>query len=138
MGERWRISAEVAGGLGPQTVMDRSVHPPRVEVLHYVFEDWLGDDIVETFPCYLVTRRLADALIDAGLVGLVFDRAKVSRSEECMAMNPDLILPEFVWLRLVEDESCDLSSRGGKLVVSRRALDVLKRFVLRQAEVTRV
>ena len=31
------IQPEVAGGLGKNTVMDRSVHPPIVSRLHYEF-----------------------------------------------------------------------------------------------------
>lgn len=36
------------------TIMEATVHPPRVERLHYEFEDWLGDDLVESFPSFLV------------------------------------------------------------------------------------
>jgi len=43
------IEPEVACGLGEKTQMDSSVHPPIVSKLHFVFEDWLGDDIIKPF-----------------------------------------------------------------------------------------
>lgn len=35
------IEPEVAGGLGENTVIDQSVHPPKIARLHYNFEGWL-------------------------------------------------------------------------------------------------
>lgn len=50
------LDPEVAGGLGTQTEIDSSVHPPLVKRLHYELDAWMGDDLVQTFPCYLVTN----------------------------------------------------------------------------------
>jgi hypothetical protein len=63
----YTLEPEVAGGLGDGTVIDTTVHPPHVERLHYEFEDWLGDDLVESFPCFLVSKPLAARLTAAGL-----------------------------------------------------------------------
>ena len=52
------LEPEVAGGFGEQTILDNSTHPPDVKWLHYVLDGWLGDDILESFPCYIVTERL--------------------------------------------------------------------------------
>jgi hypothetical protein len=46
----YAIEPEVAGELGEGTVMDTSVHPPRVSAVEYVITDWLGDDIIESYP----------------------------------------------------------------------------------------
>ena len=54
----YTLRAEVAGGLGPQSVLDSSTNPPVVSVLHYDFVSWLGDDIVASFPCSIVTSVL--------------------------------------------------------------------------------
>jgi hypothetical protein len=61
-GERWVLCPEVAAELGGNTVMDAFAHPPKVSRLHLRFMGWLGDDLLETFPCFLVTSRLAKAL----------------------------------------------------------------------------
>ena len=41
------VEPEVAGGVGPHTVMDRRAHPPVVTKLHYEFEVWLGDELLK-------------------------------------------------------------------------------------------
>jgi hypothetical protein len=61
------LEPEVPGGVGPNTRMDTGVHPPRVSHLHYVFEGWLGDELVESFPCWMVTESLAARIADAKL-----------------------------------------------------------------------
>ncbi|APF85630.1 hypothetical protein HI806_01945 [Ralstonia solanacearum] len=51
------LEPEVAGALGENTVLDASTHPPRVEKLHFEFSGWLGDAILESFPCVIATLR---------------------------------------------------------------------------------
>ena len=53
----YAIEPEVAGGLGPNTVMNRTLHPPAVSKLHYNLDGWLGDVLLETFPALLLPRR---------------------------------------------------------------------------------
>ena len=57
----WLVSPEVAGELGDGTVMDTAVHPPWVSRLHHRFQGWLGDDLLECFPCFLTTARIEHA-----------------------------------------------------------------------------
>ena len=73
------LGPEVAGGWGVETVADTTRHPPVVYKLHYEFQGWLGDDVVETFPAILVTRRLADAFEQERLTGADFDRGEGHR-----------------------------------------------------------
>jgi hypothetical protein len=54
--EYFQIAPEVAGGWGRNTVMDRSIHPPHVTKLHFEFDGWLGDVLLESFPCYIITK----------------------------------------------------------------------------------
>jgi hypothetical protein len=93
------LEPEVAGGLGEHTVMDTSVHPPVVSKLHYEFEGWLGDDLLESFPCYIVTARLKEGLEQAQATGCTFGDVEVSRSDSFKGIYPDRKLPEFYWLR---------------------------------------
>jgi hypothetical protein len=64
---------EVAGELGDLTLMDTSVHPPIVHRLHYVISSWSGDDIVEGFPCFMVSQQLASAIAAEELSGATLD-----------------------------------------------------------------
>jgi hypothetical protein len=47
----------VAGGYGEDAILDTSVCPERVERLHYEFDGWLGDDLLESFPVFIITER---------------------------------------------------------------------------------
>jgi hypothetical protein len=136
-GERWVLCPEVAAELGDNTVMDVSVHPPKVSHLHLRFIGWLGDELLETFPCFLVSSRLARALEEARLSGFSLGDVEVSVSPEFQERQPGCVLPEFRWLKLTGDNrhadfglSADL-----RLEVSSRALEVLRRFNIADTDV---
>ncbi|MFB9981270.1 hypothetical protein ACFSQQ_19355 [Mesorhizobium kowhaii] len=75
------IKPHVAGGLGENTVLDTSVHPPIVSKLHYQVEGWFGSALVTTFPCFLVTEEAKSALLKMSFSGAVFADAEVTTSE---------------------------------------------------------
>jgi len=93
------LDPEVAGGLGRHTVMDVSVHPPIVTKLNYEFEGWLGDVILESFPCFIVTTEAKQALTRLSATGVAFDKVEVTTSHMFRELQPDLKLPPFVWLK---------------------------------------
>jgi len=131
------ITPEVAGGLGPQTQMDTSVHPPVVSRLHYAFDGWLGDDLLEGFPCFIATRRLTESLLSAGLTGFSVADVEVTRSELFTDIYGDRQLPEFRWLQisgLAGDHDFGQSSSG--LVVSDRCLRLIQTFTARHLDVS--
>lgn len=122
------IEPEVAGGLGPETVMDSSVHPPVVKQLHYEFSGWLGDDVLEAFPSFIVTDRCRQDLETQGLSGFEFGLVKVTTSETFQELYPDRELPGFHWLKVsgrVGEDDFGLAE-DHRLVVSERALDRLR------------
>jgi hypothetical protein len=132
------LQPEVAGGLGSRTNLDRSVHPPRVSRLHYEFEGWLGDDLLESFPCYIITPRVADALAMSALSGFALVNVEVSRSEEFEDFHGDLQLPAFRWLQItgiLDKDDFGFAKEG--LVVSERAHELLSAFKLHQCEIQR-
>lgn len=116
--------------------MDTGVHPPRVSVVHYVLTDWLGDDIIESFPCYLVTPRLATALESSGLTGFRFDAARVTISEEA-ADRGITEKPDFRWLVITgrpgDDDFGVLAN--GQAVVSDEALQALQQYTLNNCDI---
>ncbi len=136
----WRISPEVAGSLADSTELDMSTHPPRVTRLHHRFDGWLGDHLIECFPCFLVTDRLAKSLTGSGLTGFELDDVEVSKSPEFEEMYPDRQLPEFRWLKVkaVQPEDADFRlTLDHRLEVSEPALAVLRKANLEHAEVER-
>ncbi len=133
------LRPEVAGGLGPQSELDASTYPPRVNRLHYEFSGWLGDDIVESFPTFIVTIPLSDAMSLSRLSGVRFDDLVVTKDPQFEQFFPEVAssLPEWRWLRLAGTPHVDdlWQDETGRLVVSDRALEVFRRFRITNAEV---
>ncbi|MFC7625156.1 hypothetical protein [Microlunatus sp. GCM10028923] len=123
------LEPEVAGGLGDNTIMDTSVHPPRVEQLHYEIDyGWLGDELLESYPCYIVTQNLASSLATSGLGRFELDEAEVSLTPEAQEEHEGKEIPRFQWLRvtgIAGQDDLGVTSKG-QLVVSERALQVLQ------------
>lgn len=122
------VEPEVAGGPGDHTVMDVSVHPPAVTKLHYEFQGWLGDVLVESFPCFIVTEEAKRVLLEIGFSGATFADVEVTTSELFEEMQPELELPPFVWLKVDGQAGHDDFGLppNHRLVVSERVLDALK------------
>lgn len=132
----YAIEPEVAGELGEGTNMDTSVHPPRVTAVHYVITDWLGDDIIESFPYYLVTPRLAADLEASGLTGFRLGAARVTLSEEAADFGITEV-PDFRWLMISgrpgEDDFGTLDN--GQAIISEGALQALQARTLDNCEI---
>lgn len=134
-GKYFTLRPEVAGGLGSQTVMDRSTHPPVVSQLHYELEDWLGDCLVQSFPCFLVLRSTAARLTAEAYSGFRLSAALVTTSDLYQEINPEGTAPELDWLIIYGQPGRDdfgLTS-DNHLVVSSRVLDLLRAAGLTQS-----
>jgi hypothetical protein len=138
-GSEYTLRAEVAGALGPQSVLDTSTNPPVVSRLHYDFVSWLGDDILASFPCTIVTEALAKAIADEGLVGAEMDDVIVTKNPHFERFFEDTaaVLPEWRWLRPTGEphESDFWQDDQGILIVSERALNLLRKFSLENCRI---
>lgn len=121
------VEPEVAGGLGENTVLDRSTHPPVVIRLHYYFGGRPKGVLLETFPCFIVTEAARQALQKSGATGARFDTVEVTRSPVFDELHPGAQLPPFVWLRPEGEPGRDdiATTEDGRLVVSARVLELL-------------
>jgi hypothetical protein len=125
----FQLKPEVAGGFGQDTVIDRSGRFPEVKRLHYVFEDWFGDDMVASFPCLIITDRLKDLLRKADLTGYKLDHVTVSKSDLYQDIHPNgAPLPRFHWFKVIGRAGIDDFglAPNHRLVVSERALRILQ------------
>jgi hypothetical protein len=133
----YTVEPEVAGGWGENTVADVTVHPPRVSRLHYRFDGWLGDVVVESSPCYIVTEEARRNIEDIRATGVRFDQAEITTSEEFEETHPGLRLPKFVWMKIDglagKDDFGIAPAPDFRLVVSQRILDMLNRLGLAHA-----
>lgn len=129
------IEPEVAGGLGEQTVMDESTQPPRVSKLDYCFEGWLGDALLESFPCFIVTEAAKRELQKLGATGARFDVVEITKTDEFDELNPGMQLPRFAWLRPEGEPGRDdiATAEDGRLVVSARVLGLLEKMGISNA-----
>ena len=123
------IEPEVSGELGSLTEMDTSIHPPVVSRLEYRVCGWLGDALLECFPCFIGTVALIDDLVALNCNGFDVAEMLVTESEELRELQPNLDLPEFRWIQVTgtacrNDFGLDISHQ---LVVSERVLSALKR-----------
>jgi hypothetical protein len=120
----------VAGGWGKNTVFTRTPgRPTVVHKLHYHFDGWLGDELLESTPCYIVSERLASEIERAQLTGVTFDEVEITTSEQFTVLYPNRQLPKFVWLKVGGKPGQDDFgvTSGLELVVSNRALELLER-----------
>jgi hypothetical protein len=134
------VEPELAGGLGKHTVMDRSTHPPRVDRLHYDFDGWPDDVLLESFPCFIVTESARSGIEAAQLTGVRFDQVEVTASEDFKERHPNRQLPPFLWMR-VEGKARQNdfgTAPDGILVVSGKALGVLQSLGIDHAVVREV
>jgi hypothetical protein len=133
--KQFYVEPEVAGGLGGNTEMDRSVRPPAVTRLHYVLDGWLGDVLLETYPCFIVTEKARQGLEEAGVSGVDFDDVEVTTSDQFRDLHPSWQLPKFYWLKISGKTTQDdfRTAPEGRMIVSERALEVLRRLGIANA-----
>jgi len=131
------LEPEVAGGWGKGTVANTSVHPPIVEKLEYEFSGWLGDELLESFPCFIVSDRLASELKNSHLTGYRLASLVVSKSSEFRDLEVNASLPGFQWLQVVGATAVNdfWQNSQHQLVVSESALSVLKRGSLNACQI---
>ena len=133
-----QIEPEVSGVLGPRTVLDTGVFPPAIRHLHFEFEGWLGDCLLESFPAYVLTLACSQRCLGLGLSGCSFHELDVSIGPSFHEAYSGPPLPSFVRAQFTgrageADFGLDAAHH---LVVSRRALDLLHACGLKEAVVT--
>ena len=133
----FNIEPEVAGGLGDRSEVRHVDGRLQVDRLHYEFHGWLGDCLVESTPCFIVTKDAASALLRVAATGIRFQAVEVSRSREFEELQPECELPAFSWLVVDGQAGRDDFGMDAELVlvVSEPALRVLRQVGLRHASV---
>lgn len=137
----YQLEPEVAGGWGEDTVADTTMQPPRVLQLDYCFDGWLGDDLLESFPVWIVTEKLAFLLQGSSLTGFTLDKMKTSYSEEFIDIyGRERVrqMPHFQWLKISGQAGVDDFgvSAEHRLVVSDTALELLHQVQIAHSSVS--
>ena len=76
-----KIEPEVIVGLGEDTKINKSNYPPIVNYLHINLEDWLGDDLMENFPVFIITEYLKSSLETTRFSGYTIKDLKLTFDE---------------------------------------------------------
>lgn len=139
----YKLAPEVAGHLGPETIIDRSQRPQLVRAVHYEFDGWPEDDLIESFPCFLVTVAMQGRIEAAKASGCSFGPTKITVSEqfeELEEFHEPRTLPAFQWMIVHGTPGRDDLglSADGSLIVSERVLRVLKAGRLDHCDVVAV
>jgi len=131
------LEPEVAGGLGPRTVMGASTHPPVVSKLHYQLDGWLGDELLESFPCFVVTENMRTLIETCEPTGCSFDVVELSVSEQFMELYGNRIIPNFWWLKINGKAGHDDFgiSNQNELVVSERVVRIMREAQLDNCDI---
>lgn len=136
MKKYYLLSPEVAGQLGENTVFDYSATPAIVKKLHYEFDGWLGDDLLESTPCFICSDRLSNILKDYELSGYQLDTCEISKSDLFSDLYPEKELPIFYWLKIVGQDEDDFKlSSNGSLIVSEEVLHVFQKVNINHCDV---
>jgi hypothetical protein len=130
-----RIDPLVAGEKGRGTIMDTNCIPWSVKKLEYVFDGWLGDHLVQSFPSFIITVEAANDLNQHNCTGYELDEVTTLKSEQFEEFESNVTLPEFKWLKIVGRARVDDFGLDpdGMLVISRRAYALVKAHGLQHA-----
>jgi hypothetical protein len=131
------IEPEVSGGWGDNTIVNTDSRPPVVSKLHYEFDGWLGDVLLESFPVFILTEQARKKIGSLDPTGVSFHEVEITTSEQFEELFPDLQLPAFVWLRPTGSAGRDDFGVAAdrRLVVSERVLSILKVLGLAHADI---
>jgi len=146
------LEPEVAGGHGENTIYGTNSEASisisnKVKFLHYEFDGWLGDDLIESTPCFIVTTFLVEKLVNNQITDFEIDECLVSTSEQFRDIYPDKALPIFK--RLIPKGSIEVEndkyknwsghhiciSQIGDLVVTEKILDILKQCLIEHCDI---
>ncbi len=152
--ELFCLEPEVSGGHGEKTIygteedIAKEGVNGKVKFLHYEFEGWLGDDILESTPAFIVSNTLKAALEKSELEDYKLEKCLITTSDEFKELYPDRELPafsRFIPLGTIELEGENfknwsghhfcLSSKG-ELIVTQKALDFFKNFSIDNCDIT--
>ena len=75
------LEPEVAGGIGRKSkILYENSKIKEVTFLDYEFESWLGDDILTTHPCFIISESLYDIIKVSDLKGFHLQKIGISFS----------------------------------------------------------
>ena len=133
------LEPEVSGELGKKTIINTDKWPPVVFHLHFIFKGWMGDDLIECFPVFMITEVLKMNLDKSNLSGFQIENCEVDISDEMKLLQPDITPPIIFWLKVSGEENKDdfFIDNKNKLCISEKAFTLLTNFHLNYCEISK-
>ena len=143
----YALEPEVPGQLDKNTSIKPSNEGPYAQYVEHLgirIGGWMGDDLMEIYPCFIVTSILLDALAVSALSGFEIDTVDVSLDKQLL-MFPDMAaswpIPKLYWLKITgkagkDDFGLSPADAPVMLIVSGHSLNLLQSFHLESCEVS--
>ena len=82
--EMFRLKPEVAGEIGENSKIkyERGIIN-EVEFLHYEFTGWLGDEILTSHPCFIVSEDIVEDNVELVVSYIALEILKKHKIENC-------------------------------------------------------
>ena len=112
---------------------------PHLSLIHYVFECCPKADLIQAYPVFLASARLAAAFAEAGLSGYYLKKCVGVKGEQFHIASPGCGgLPTYHWLAANGRAGVDdfTITNNLKLIVSENALNVMQGFNLERADIS--
>ena len=95
------LEPEVSGGHGEHTiygteqVIETEGISEQVKYLHYEFEGWLEDDLLESTPAFIVSSKLQTELENSDIKDYKLEECLITTSDEFKEVYPNKEIPTF-------------------------------------------
>lgn len=141
------LNPEVAGELGNGSkVIYECGNIKEVIFLEYNFMGWQGDELLTTYPCFIVTESLQNDIILNGLTGVKFNNIAMTFSDEFYDLCKDVKVPKFVQIICNNLYECNVENllydfyfnKYDDIIVSEKALNVLKQHKIDMCDIEKV
>lgn len=143
--ELYLLEPEVAGEIGEKTTFLDDTYQngvKKISNLHYELEGWLGDELLESTPCFIITENFANSIRNSELNGYFLKEVEITVSDLFKELYPNKPLPNFKQLipkgkvfvkngkftGWSQEDFC--LSQNLELVVSRDAFKVINKHTL--------
>lgn len=135
----YKLEPEIAGEIGDNSIIQyKNGKISKVKYLEFRFTDWLGDELISTHPCYIITENLKKEILLNKLKGIQFQDILISFSDDFFELNDSIEIPNFVRIiceNIYEEKNDDIVqdfyvNKYKELIISENALNVFRNHTL--------
>lgn len=110
-----------------------------IQSIHYIFDCWPEDDILTSYPVYIVRKNLAKEFGNSNLTGFSIKACEVSKGKQFAIASPGCgKLPLYEWLHVSGRAGIDDFgiTQNLRLAISESVVDTLIEFRVSNSKIT--